>query len=232
MIAPLSEADVDVFVVLDPAYYDASGQASLLDRVKRALRRTYPKTPDISRNGQAVTIRFTDFRVDVVPAFYRTGGGFLIPDSIGRSWISTDPKRHVEIVTNANKAHNGDLVPLIKMLKGWNKAHSSLFRSFHLEVLILSVLENITISDFPSGVRYAFDKARAKLNLALADPAGYDGDVGSYLNTREKIDDLAARLQRAFERARDAEQLEGAGRTTEAYAKWKLVFGDYFPTYG
>jgi small multidrug resistance pump len=34
---------------------------------------SYPKTPDISRNGQAVMITFTDFKVDVVPAFYRNG---------------------------------------------------------------------------------------------------------------------------------------------------------------
>ena len=37
MIAPLSEADIDIFVVLDPGYYESSGQATLLDKVKRAL---------------------------------------------------------------------------------------------------------------------------------------------------------------------------------------------------
>src|SRR5438132_1579102 len=74
MVAPLGEADVDIFVVLDPRYYAQDGHASLLDRMKRVLRRTYPRTPDISRNGQAVTISFTDFKVDVVPGFYRTGG--------------------------------------------------------------------------------------------------------------------------------------------------------------
>jgi tRNA nucleotidyltransferase (CCA-adding enzyme) len=94
MIAPLSEADIDIFIVLSAEYYQPEGQASLLDRVKRVLQRTYPKTPDISRNGQAVTIRFTDFKVDVVPAFYRNGGGYFIPDSVLRRWIATcsDPR--------------------------------------------------------------------------------------------------------------------------------------------
>ncbi len=82
MIAPLSDADVDIFAVLDVSYYhnyngQNGGQAGLLDLVKRTLRKTYTKTPDISRNGQAVTICFDDFRVDVVPAFYRQGGGLL-----------------------------------------------------------------------------------------------------------------------------------------------------------
>jgi len=121
MIAPLKEADLDIFVVLDPGYYEEDGQANLLDRVERVLKNTYPRTPDISRNGQAVTIQFTDFAVDVVPAFYRKGGGYLIPNSARQTWIATDPKKHVEILSDANARHNGNLVPLIKMVKGWNR---------------------------------------------------------------------------------------------------------------
>jgi hypothetical protein len=58
--------------------------------VKRTLRKTYTRTPDISRNGQAVTIRFEDFVVDVGPGFNRKGGGYLIPNSITQSWLDFD----------------------------------------------------------------------------------------------------------------------------------------------
>jgi len=120
LIAPLKTADIDI-LVLDPKYWSYDGHASLLDRVKRVLRKTYTKTPEISRNGQAVTITFTDFKIDVVPCFCREGGGFLIPDSILKRWIDTDPKAHIKIWADANKTHSGDLVPVMKMLKGWNK---------------------------------------------------------------------------------------------------------------
>lgn len=232
MIAPLAEADIDIFVVLDAQYFQQGGQAGLLDRVKRVLRKTYPKTPDISRNGQAVTITFTDFRVDMVPGFYGQGGGYLIPDSIGQRWIATDPKRHVEILAEANRTNNGDLVPLIKMIKGWNKMHSALLRSFHLEVLVIDILTNITISDFPSGARYVFDKARTRVGQIVTDPAGYGGNVGVYLDTKEKLEEVVSRLETAYTRAREAEQLEAAGRTAQAYDKWRLIFDDYFPAYG
>jgi hypothetical protein len=49
------------------------GQLGLLDYVKRVLRKTYIKTPDISRNGQVMTIHFNDFIVDVISEFYRKG---------------------------------------------------------------------------------------------------------------------------------------------------------------
>lgn len=232
MIAPLKEADIDIFTVLDAKYYEANGQANLLDRVKRVLKKTYPSTPDISRNGQAVTITFTDFKVDVVPAFYRKGGGYLIPDSILKRWIETDPKKHIDIWSNANAAHNGDLVPLIKMIKGWNKAHSALLRSFHLEALILSVLNNVKISDFPSAVRYVFDKARTQILLPTLDPAGYGGDIGAYLDTSTKKAEVVSRLESAYQRAVEAESLEKQGKTRDAYAKWQMIFDGYFPAYG
>ena len=82
MIAPLKRSDVDIFFVLRSKYFEKYAPAQLLDRVRTVLLRTYRQTPKISRNGQAVTITFTDFKVDVVPGFNRRGGGYLIPDSI------------------------------------------------------------------------------------------------------------------------------------------------------
>ena len=114
MIGPLGEADIDIFIVLDPRYDEQSGQYSCLRKFGKVLQKTYTKTPAISRNGQAVTITFSDFKVDVVPAFYRNGGGYLIPDFQLRRWIPTDPKKHVDLWTTSNKAHKGDLVPILR----------------------------------------------------------------------------------------------------------------------
>jgi hypothetical protein len=170
--------------------------------------------------------------VDVVPGFNRQGGGYLIPNSISKSWISTDPKKHVEIASNANTAHSGDLVPLIKMIKGWNKNSGNYFNSFHLEVLALQILTNIKITDFPSGMRFFFDKGRALIPTKNLDPAGYGGDVGSYINTQEKIQEAVAKFQLAYDRAIKAEDYNNRGNTQEAIEMWRKIFGDYFPAYG
>lgn len=237
MIAPLKEADVDIFAVLDNRYYyhydgKNGGQAGLIDLLKSALKRTYPKTPDISRNGQAVTITFSDFIVDVVPAFYRKGGGFLIPNSITQKWISTDPKKHVEIWSAANNEHNGDLVPLIKMLKRWNRMTDNYFMSFHLEVMALQILNNVRISDFPSGIRYFLDKGRNYVTKKNPDPAEYGGDVGAYLNTQSKIDSAVSRFQTAYNRAIKAEDYESRYQTQDVVNEWRKIFGNSFPAYG
>lgn len=231
MIAPLAEADVDVFVVLDSSYFEQNGQAALLDKLKRALAKEYNNST-ISRAGQAVTIRFTDFYVDVVPAFNRQGGGYLIPDSILKRWISTDPTKHVSLWSELNSRKDGKFVPLVKMLKGWNKEHSQLLRSFHLETLAYDVLNSVTITDYPSGVRYFFDHSRAKIVSGTFDPAGYGGNVGAYLDTQQKRDDVVTRLKAAYDKALEAERFERDGYTKSAYSKWQVIFGDYFPHYG
>jgi len=231
MIAPLKEADIDILVVFDVKYYPM-GPAGLLDATKRALKKTYTSTPDISRNGQAVTIRFTDFVVDVVTGFYRTGGGYLIANSITNSWLETDPKAHVKIFSEANKAHGGKLVPLIKMLKGWNKSHGSFFRSFHIEVLAREILHNVRITDYPSGVRFFFDKARSVVKGKNFDPAGYGDDIGSYINTPAKLEEAIRRLQTAHDQCLRAEQFALRGQIRDSVDAWRRVFSDYFPAYG
>lgn len=237
LIAPLSEADIDIFVVLDPQYFHFyngknGSQSGLLDAVKRTLRKTYTRTPDIARNGQAVTIRFEDFLVDVVPAFRREGGGYLIANSLTQSWISTDPKKHVDISTASNIAHDGKLVPLIKMIKAWNKRIDWHFRSFHLEVLAWMILDGVSISSYSSGMRYFLDKARNLVAQKNPDPAGYGGDIGSYLNTTEKIQEAVGKFQLGYERAVQAEDFDRRGRNQDAIEVWRRLFSDYFPIYG
>ncbi|MCY0870873.1 MAG: CBASS oligonucleotide cyclase [Firmicutes bacterium] len=229
MVAPLREADVDVFVVLNSSYYEAGGYATLLDRVKRVLKKEY-STPKISRNGQAVTITFSDFKVDVVPSFYRNGGGFLIPNSVQKGWIATDPKQHITLFATANQNSKSMLKPVIKMLKNWNKNISFPFNNFHIEVLAYHIFQNVTISSYSSGVRYFFDKGRNEIRLKNPDPAGYSDDVGSYLIG--KLDDAESQFTTAYKRALRAEAYEAAGKTEDAIKEWRKIFTARFPAYG
>ena len=117
------------------------------------------------------------------------------------------------------------------MVKAWNKENGSSFISFHLECLILQILNKVTISDFPSGVRYVFDRARNVIQAPVPDPAGYNQNVGKYLNTQDKIDDIVSRLETAYTRAVKTEESATKGNIEEAYSYWRLIFGDYFPAY-
>jgi hypothetical protein len=231
MISPLADADIDIFFILDASYFNQYKPSGLLQALRDALRETYSSTPQISRNGQAVTISFTDFLVDAVPAFNRQGGGYLIGDMHTEKWISTDPKVHNKIITDANSSHNGDLVPLVKMIKGWNRAKKDPFRGFYLELLTLTVLDGVKISDFPGGVRFVLDKGREKVKYTIADPAGFGDQIGG-LNNASTVQDAVAVFEQSYNIAFRAEQFASAQNVAAAINEWRKIFGDYLPAYG
>ena len=231
MITPLSEADVDIFMVLDPVHYEQDGHTRLLDKLKRVLQKQYPTTSAIGRDGQAVTIRFSDFAVDVVPAFNRSGGGYLIPDTIAKRWMSTDPTVHTRVMADANTQSGQMLVPVVKMIKGWNRVINSAFDGFYLELAAKDIFANVTITDFPTGVRFFFDKGRQKIRYKISDPAGY-GDLINPLRSVSTVDDAVSRFQTAYDRAIKAERLAGEGKTQYAVEEWRKIFGTYFPAWG
>ena len=230
MISPLKESDVDIFVLLEAKYYRQYTPATLLDKLRAILKRTYPSTPKISRNSQAVTITFTDFKVDVVPSFYRTDGGYLIPDSIDGEWISADPTVHHGNLTDANRRHGGELIPVIKMIKSWNRCINEAFHGFYLELLTKQVLTNVTITDYPSAVRYVFDKGREAVKYTISDPAGFGDQVGG-LKGVSNIKDAVSRFETAYSRAVKAESYADSGNIELAYGEWRKIFPNYFPTY-
>jgi hypothetical protein len=231
MIGPLKQADIDVFVVLDPKYHTTAGFGTILDRVRRVLLETYPSTPKISRNGQAVTITFTDFVVDVVPAFHRRGGGYLIPSTTAGRWISTDPKAHETFMSTANFIHKGNLVPTVKLVKAWNQQIGRPFRSFYLELLVEQVLRGVTISDAPSACRYVFDKGRSAIKLKIPDPSRIAAEQVEGLNGIS-VADAVKRFTTAHSRAAWAEDFARRGDSASGVDRWRLIFGDRFPAYG
>lgn len=237
MIGPLKGADVDIVVVLDRTYKDRGARA-VLELVKQALLDEYKKGTMISRNGQAVTITFTDFIVDVVPAFSRPWWswevGWEICDSGRDRWITTNPKKHVEISAAANRAHGGHLVPRIKQLKAWNLTAGEPLRSFHLEALAWSIFgtswwsKNGQSSDWASA-RYFFEKARTELKSQLHDPAGTGSDVAAYLHGTA-LDSAVSKVTSAFERCVRADKCAKDEDFVGMHEAYGQVFGGYYPS--
>ena len=241
LITPLSTADVDVVVVLDRSER-RRGPRGVLDVAKDALLKSY-RTSRVSRNGQAITITFRDFVVDVVPAFAPPwwdldGGGWDICDSGSDAWLRTDPKKHTERSAKINKRCGGLLVPTVKMLKAWNRTANEPLRSFHLEVLAWSIFDprwlyhwwgpGALMETDPDNVRRFFAEAGRLLRYGLPDPARGRGDVGGYLSPSSRTAAIS-KVKAARERCERADTLRLAGDDQAANALYRQVFGDAFP---
>ena len=138
---------------------------------------------------------------------------------------------HATVLTAANNVHNGDLVPLVKMMRAWNRATDRGFVGFYLELMTIDILTNVTISNFPSGMRYAFFHGQEKVKFKQLDPAGFKNEVNG-IRTIPTVDQAVARFTAASNTALRAEQLAQAGQIRAATDEWRKIFGDYFPLYG
>lgn len=149
LIRYLPEGDIDVMVILhygqNKGWDTAEGTGQVLRRFKAILDEAYPNTPcSVDRN--CVTMKLSEFRLDVVPAFSINSGGYQIPDTCRKKWISTDPVAFAEYMTQINKNMNGSFKPLVKMVKAWNREVGKPLQGFHLECILYNRYSSYTQS--------------------------------------------------------------------------------------
>ncbi len=240
--------DIDLFVVLDysrhgATYYDAyNGAEKVLEKFHATLKGCYPDTP-IRKDGPAVNLDFSTVGFDVVPAFHRNGGGYVIPNRPGNGWISTDPKKHWEITKGMNTATGGYFVPLVKMFKVWNRWRYDKLTGFHLEMAMAAAWPTTQSPDYPYNqvpVKYGGHAAAATALFpaladklwwgSMADPAGLGGNIDGYLAQDDRTRTIE-KLRASGESATMARQHEANSKHEWAITRWRDIFGDFFPAY-
>jgi hypothetical protein len=233
----LAEADVDVMVILhyseNEQWFDGEGTVKVLTRFKAILDAAYPKTPcSVDRN--CVTMKLSQFRLDVVPAFRWDTGDYRIPDTYSRQWVKTDPIKFQATVTVLNKNMGGTFVPLVKMIKGWNRNAGWPIRSFHLECMLCGYFADFTKTYSYDVLTLVFLEALpALLRLTSHDPTTGER-VDEYLDNNAVVTLRATAIAGAVaagRKARDAFDYQSLYPST-SIPQWKDVFGEFFPAYG
>lgn len=98
-----------------------NGQSGLLQAVRNAVLKTYSATA-VGGDGQVVVVGpFTDgIRFEVLPAFSNADGSYTYPDSnSGGSWKQTNPKPEFDAINDRDRACNGNLKMLGRMMRAW-----------------------------------------------------------------------------------------------------------------
>jgi Second Messenger Oligonucleotide or Dinucleotide Synthetase domain len=233
----LSEGDVDVMVILHYGankHWDTSGGTiNALNSFKAILDSSYPYTQK-RRHRNCITMQFSEFRLDVVPAFKNDGGYYKIPDSIRQQWVKTDPFSFAQKISEVNATMDRNFVPLIKMVKGWNREVGWPIQSFHLECLMYSRYRTYTKSyTYSSMLKFFFEDLSDYLHARCYDPVQGD-QVDTYLDeggTRTRRDAIR-KARTAAAKAAEAFKDEDKYHPSIAINEWKALLGEFFPAYG
>lgn len=231
--------DVDIMVVPDDRGYLDKHPRNVLDAVKAILDPHYG-SDRVCVDRFAVRVDFGVTIVDdvseevvsfdVVPAFTEDDH-FLIPDDHTAAWVKTDPKVHAEKATAANRALDEHWKPLVKMLKKWNDhAGGPVEPSFLIEVMALKLLCPPWTGQMPYLLREFFATAAARVSDGWPDPAGLGPDVSDILDgDAAKMHAATVALRAAEAACTEAMRIDRAGRTGDALAAWRALFGPLFP---
>jgi hypothetical protein len=164
---------------------------------------------------------------DAVPAF-ELEDCYEIPDRVLGRWIKTDPEVHAEEATAKNGELGGKWVPLVKMLKRWNRsAGCPISPSFLVEVMALDLVDP-PFTAYPGEVRRFFAAAIDGVMRDWPDPAGFGPPVSDQMTAQQR-QAASATLRTAEINAARAVRLEQEGKTGEALALWREIMGKYFP---
>lgn len=236
----LKEGDVDLMVVLNygqnKQYHSKEGAANILTRFRTILRDEYSDTECVvDRN--CVSMKLSQFKLDVVPAFRYDDGSYSIPDTYRGQWLRTNPVKLSAKVTEINKKMDGTFIPLIKMIKGWNRTYSKRLRGLHIECMMINHYQNYTQSyTYDSMVKGFFLHLPEYLRNASYDPITRDRvdlylDNGSLGNSRATF---VSRATKAYEKALEAyeDTSKYPHAINIAIGEWKALMGEFFPTYG
>jgi hypothetical protein len=232
--------DVDIFFCLGEKdrHWRGKPPAEVLNAFEKCLAEKYG-ADNVEPGRRCVTVEFEKrnptadeegkvLSNDAVPA-YELENCYEIPDRDLGKWIKTDPDIHKEKSTAKNKDCGGKWVPLVKMLKRWNRsADKPIAPSFLIEVMALELVDP-PFTTYPGEVRRFFAAALGGIMKDWPDPAGFGPPVSDQM-TAHKRAKAAEALRAAEVKAARAVRLEQQGKTSEALALWREIMGKYFPT--
>lgn len=222
-------SDVDVMLVLHfGKHIEGKSPTELLQNVRNKL--SAYNTRIAKKNGQAVTLYFKTWpSVDIVPVSRITDNGvfycYNIPNINDDTWIEARPKVHINNMSLTNSSKRS----LVKMIKEWNRKHSSYLSSFHIEVMALSY-ESFH-EDFAWHVYKFFEHMQEKIKYKIPSPSGLGGYVDDYLGYSDR-QEAKSRIDTAVEKSWKAWSDSYNSKNSESIEEFKRIFGERFPSYG
>lgn len=225
MISPVDDLDVLAeFELSLEAYLNyANDSFAFINRIRRAYDGY--NTQVVGTRGQAVRVFYEKFgHVDIAPVYRVDQNTYNIPDGKG-GWMFTSPEVANDWFFERHKTLNYKLKTLVKLIKKWNRVHSSRLSSFHLETMAASMFAEL--GNWPDFNLTEFFRLAPNW-LSVYDPGGHSGDLSANMTLNTRVQVLTS-FSAAHQKGVEAWELEKAGNHDNAIDKWRIILGSDFP---
>lgn len=185
-------SDVDCLCFLDPSKFSAESPQQLLQELESLLSEELGNQADVERGALSVKITYEDGpELQVLPAL-RTATGVRLPASEGEGWSQViHPDRFANTLTDVNQRQNGNVVPVIKLVKAAinNLNLEPKMKSYHIEVLATRIFQEYQGDLTPKAmVQHFFDRASDLVKTPTRDITGQSVYADDYLGQRNSVE--------------------------------------------
>lgn len=223
-------SDLDMLYVMPKSSWDKynsaqNGQYKLLSDTKEAILKRYSST-DVSVDRLIVSVRFSNFYMEVQPVFEQADGGFKYPDTKnGGSWKITKPKEEISEISSADEVKNKNLRRLCKMARAWKNKHGVAMGGLLIDTLAYNFLYSTTDYDDKSYLYYDWLSRDFFQYLSELPEQDYYLALGSNqrVTVKKKFQNKAKKAYKLCLEAIESENQVGVND------KWKKVYGRPFP---
>ena len=229
IIQPLEDNEIDMFVQLKPELGQSNTPGSLLSKMEDLLIAHYPEAT-LSSDKQAVIIRFQDVSFRVVPCFYQDKKGYIIADAKENKWRKTDPSVFYYALNEANNRHKGLLLPVIRIIKHWNRRNGGWFNDYYLELMVKQALSGVKFDSYVKAIKHVFKKAVRIVVFTVDDPSDFGKQMEGLKDVFKMVEAMLS-FQECHAHIVKAERFEKRGDLISAYKEWGKIFADDFPSY-
>lgn len=224
-------SDLDMAFSIPKSKYDhyqslgKDGPKAMLDEVKESLKKRYDKTK-IKVDGQIVGVFFSNYHVEVLPAYEDANGDFWHGDTNSGEFKLTKPRPEIKAVNDLNNDTNGNLKDCCRMLRQWKNQVGVGIGGLLIDTLTYNYFDEH--NDYDDATYKDYPKMLVSLFTYLGGLDDQDYWMAPGSNQRVKCKNkFQAKARKAAARCQEA-----VDATTEAekVKLWKKVFGRKFPS--
>jgi hypothetical protein len=206
--------------------YENNKQSSLLGEIRLALKERFPNHT-VRAQQQVVSVDFTDYVVEVLPAFQHDDGSYTYPDANdGGSWKRCNPVAEIDEINRLNQDKNHNLKRLCKMVRAWKNDHGVPMKGMLIDTLCYQFFKSTTDYDEESYSAYGEMSRDFFAYLVEIDEDKEQWRVpgsGSIVSKSGRFHPKAKKALRRLQEALDDSDI--------SHERWSTVFGEHFPKY-
>lgn len=203
-----------------------NGQSDLLQDVKNAICNTYSSTR-IRGDRQVVVVEFTDYVIEVCPAYLLEDSSYKYPDAKdGGSWKITKPRQEISEIKDFNTECNDNVRRLAKMIRAWKNKNGVEIGGLLIDTFAYDFfkeyedLQQSGIAEFDNVLLNFFEYLKSR-----NEHQKYWYAPGSKQKVFKKRS-FIKKAKKAFENIQEA--IEKSDKDN-VYGIWRRLFGNVFP---